>query len=215
MRDDVAVDLVSGCREQPVREHLDERRRLHAELARERESLGHGLDRATEHHVVRELHGRRAFGIRAGIERPPTDHGKQRRKLLDGVDGTGRHDAELARGGRIGPAEHGRRDEHLPRLLVQCVRLAQAIDAVGAHRHVNRAFRQRLEQAAVQDFHECLVVGQHRDDDLAPGTGLGNAVSHLGAGLLELGRLRARAVIDDQVVAVAEHSRGDRLTHAA
>jgi hypothetical protein len=44
------------------------------------------------------------------------------------------------------------------------------------------------------------VVGQHRQHDLPVAAGAGNVIGDFGPALLELGRLRARTVVDDEIV---------------
>src|SRR5690606_19131892 len=60
-----------------------------------------------------------------------------------------------------------------------------------------------------------LVVGQHREDDVAPGRGFADAAGDLRAAPLELVGLRARPVVDDEVVLATDDPAADCLPHAA
>ena len=92
--------------------------------------------------------------------------------------------------------------------------LGERRNAVRAHGHMDRAFGERLQDAAVDDLGERLVVGQIREHDFAPGTSGGDVGRELCARLHERVGLRGRAVIDDEVVVRAENPSGDRLPHA-
>ena len=80
---------------------------------------------------------------------------------------------------------------------------------------MDRAFRQRLEEAGIDRLAQRLVVGQHREDDVAPGRGFADAAGDLRAAPLELVGLRARPVVDDEVVLAADDPAADCLPHAA
>ena len=95
---------------------------------------------------------------------------------------------------------------NLAELAVHRVDLAQHVHAVRAHRDVDRALVE-CARNLLDDFGQRLVVGDHADDDLAAAAGFGDRARDLRAVLLELGRLLARAVVDDEVVTAAQDAR--------
>ena len=68
---------------------------------------------------------------------------------------------------------------------------------------------------SVHDLGERLVVGDHADHDVAAPARLDERARDFRAGLLEIRALRARAVVDDELVTAAEHACGHGLTHSA
>ena len=90
---------------------------------------------------MRDFHGGRSLRLRACDERAFAEYVEQRLKLLEQFGSAARNDAELAFGGEIRAAEHMARDKLLSGGLMGFRQALDDVDAVGTHRHVDRAFR--------------------------------------------------------------------------